>query len=405
MKISGIETLRFDELPNLLFVQVETSEGLTGLGETYFGATAVEAYIHDTAAPLLLGEDALAIDRHANTLYGYLGYRGPGAETRGNSAIDIALWDLLGKASDQPVYQLLGGRSRANVRVYNTCAGYEYMRRQPYQSVSNWGLPAEDGWAAKGPYEDLDGFLRRADELARSLLEEGITAMKMWPFDVYAEQTGGHYIRHEDLKQGLEPFRKVREAVGSDIDIMVEFHSLWDLPSAKRIAAALTEYEPFWFEDPVKADNFDALADYAVATDVPVTLSETLAGRWAFRDLLQRRIAGVVMLDVGWCGGLSEAKKISSLAEACQLPVAPHDCTGPVVLTASTHLAVNIPNALVQEMVRAYYWGWYRELLTELPIVEGGYIRPPDGAGLGVGLQPDLRRRKGVHVRRTEAEG
>jgi galactonate dehydratase len=122
-----------------LFVQVHTDEELVGLGETFFGAQAVEVYIHETASPYLLGKDPLHLDRHAKELCGYLGYKSSGAETRGNSAIDVALWDLFGKVSDQPVYQLLGGPSRERIRTYNTCAGYRYVRDAPRQEVSNCG--------------------------------------------------------------------------------------------------------------------------------------------------------------------------------------------------------------------------------------------------------------------------
>lgn len=400
MKISKLETIRLGEYPNLLFVRLHTDAGLVGLGETYFGAQAVEAYLHETAAPLLLGTDPLPIDRHARALYGYLGYASSGAETRGNSAVDIALWDIFGKVTGQPLYQLLGGASRDRIRVYNTCAGYHYIRGASRQAVSNWGLP-EDG--PQGPYEDLDAFLHRPADLARSLLDQGITAMKIWPFDPYAEATGGQYISPRDLQAGLEPFRKIRAAVGDAIEIMVEFHGLWNLPAAKRIAAALEEFGPFWYEDPLKADSLEALADYAASTPVPVTLSETLSGRWAFRELLDRRAAGIVMLDLGWCGGVSEAKKIATMAEACQLPVAPHDCTGPVVLTASTHLSVNVPNAFIQETVRAYYTGWYRDLLTELPAVADGHITPPPGPGLGTELLPGITERSDATIRVSEA--
>jgi galactonate dehydratase len=400
VKISKLETIRLGEYPNLLFVRLHTDAGLVGLGETYFGAQAVEAYLHETAAPLLLGTDPLPIDRHSRALYGYLGYASSGAETRGNSAVDIALWDIFGKATGQPLYQLLGGASRDRIRVYNTCAGYHYIRGASRQAVSNWGLP-EDG--PQGPYEDLDAFLHRPADLARSLLDQGITAMKIWPFDPYAEATGGQYISPRDLQAGLEPFRKIRAAVGDAIEIMVEFHGLWNLPAAKRIAAALEEFGPFWYEDPLKADSLDALADYAASTPVPVTLSETLSGRWAFRELLDRRAAGIVMLDLGWCGGVSEAKKIATMAEACQLPVAPHDCTGPVVLTASTHLSVNVPNAFIQETVRAYYTGWYRDLLTELPTVADGHITPPSGPGLGTELLPGITQRADAAIRVSEA--
>lgn len=395
MKVSHIDTLRIDEFPNLLFLEIHADEGLAGLGETFFGARAVEAYVHESVAPYLLGKDPLHIDKHAKELYGYLGYASSGAETRGNSAVDIALWDLFGKASGQPLYQLLGGASRESIRTYNTCAGYRYVREAPRQEVSNWGLPEE----AEGPYEDLDAFLNHPGELAESLLSEGITGMKIWPFDPYAEASGGHYISDEDLRKALEPFRKIREAVGGRMDIMVEFHSLWDLPTAKKIARALEEFEPFWYEDPVKADNLDSLAEFARSTSVPVTASETLTGRHAFRQLMEKRAAEVVMLDLSWCGGVGEAKKIATMAEAHHLPVAPHDCTGPVVLTASTHLSINQPNALVQETVRAYYTGWYGELVTDLPKVADGFVTPPGGAGLGTELLPSLRERPDAHLR------
>ena len=395
-----METLRLGEFPNVLWVMVHTDEGLVGLGETFFGARAVEAYVHESAAPYLLGEDPLLIDHHAGALYGYLGYASSGAETRGNSAVDIALWDLFGKVTGQPLYQLLGGKSRDAVRTYNTCAGYRYVREAPRQEVANWGLP--EGAEADGPYEDLDAFLNRADELAVDLLSRGITGMKIWPFDPYAEASGGHHISDGDLKKGLEPFEKIRSAVGPRMDVMVEFHSLWDLPTAKRIAGALEPYAPYWFEDPVKADDLDALADFARSTRVPVTASETLAGRQAFRQLMQKGAAGVVMLDVGWCGGLGEARKIAAMAESHHLPIAPHDCTGPVVFAASTHLSVNAPNALVQESVRAYYAGWYRELVTRLPRVENGSVYPPEGPGLGTELLPNLRERPDARVVTSE---
>jgi galactonate dehydratase len=397
MKIIRIETIHLDEFPNILFVQVHTDEGLVGLGETFFGPRAVKGYVHESAAPRLLGQDPLHVERHAKALVGVVGFDGAGAETRGASAIDLALWDIFGKATGQPIYQLLGGPSRERVRVYNTCAGYRYVRGAVEIGPRNWGLPTSRD-AVSGPYEDLDAFLHRADELAESLLEQGITAMKIWPFDPYAHASGGLYISDEELQTGLEPFRKIRRAVGARMDVMVELHSLWNLPTAIRIARALEEIQPFWLEDPVKMNNLDALAQYAAATHVPVTASETLARRWSFREMFEKRAVGIAMLDLGWVGGLSEARKIAAMAEAYHLPIAPHDCTGPVVWTASVHLSIHATNALIQETVRAYYTGWYRELLTELPRVEHGYVTPPPGPGLGTELLPDLRKRKDAHI-------
>jgi len=394
LKITLLETLRLSEFPNILWVRLDTDEGLSGLGETFMGAAAVEAYLHESVAPRLLGRDPLAIEARNRDLTGYLGWRGSGAETRGNSAVDIALWDIFGKAANMPVHTALGGKSRDAIRIYNTCAGYQYIRSAANQTSSNWGLGNPSG-----PYEDLQGFLSHADELAESLLAEGVTAMKIWPFDTAAEKSHGQYISGQDLDSALEPFRKIRRAVGGRMDIMVEFHSLWRLPMAQKIARALKPFDTFWHEDAIRMDSLDLLKQYAKDCDALICASETLSYKWGFKDYLQTGVAGVAMLDLSWCGGLSEARKIAAMADAWQLPVAPHDCTGPVVWTASTHLSLHAPNALIQESVRAFYTGWYQELVTELPTVKGGMISLGDKPGLGLELLPDLHRRADATVR------
>jgi len=402
MKITALETIQLGEFPNLCFVRLQTDEGLAGLGETFFGAAEVATYLHESAAARLLGQDPTAIDGLRVRLQNYLGTRSTGVEGRGNSAVDLALWDLAGRATGRPVCQLLGGASREAIRVYNTCAGYRYVRAVRGVGLQNWGVPA--GQAAAGPYEDLDAWLHgRADELARSLLEQGITGMKMWPFDEYAYASGGSHISAAELARGLEPFRQVRRAVGGRMDLMVELHGLWNLPTALRIARAFEAegLEPYWIEDPLRPDDIASLARFAHGTRLPTTASEMLAGRQAFRELLEARAASVVMLDLGWCGGLSEGKAIASMAEAFGLPVAPHDCTGPIVWAASVHLSMNAPNALIQECVRAFYTGWYSELVTGLPVVEGGTVRPGPGPGLGVELRPGLTDRADALVRRS----
>ncbi len=398
MHIEAVETLRLGEFPNILWVRLHTNKGVVGLGETFMGAAAVEAYIHEHAAPRLIGGDVRDVERLTRSLAGYLGFRGSGVETRGISAVNIALWDAFGQLTGLPVYRLLGGPSRDKVRIYNTCAGYKYVRKATSQQVDNWGLGGDEG-----PFEDLDAFLTDAGPLAESLLDMGITGMKIWPFDPYAEASDGLYIAPEDLDRALTPFRQIREAVGEKMDIMVEFHSLWNLPTAIRIAEALKPFNTFWHEDPIRMDSLDDLTRYAARSPAPVCASETIAGVSGFRDLLQTNAAGVVMLDLSWCGGLSEARKIAAMAEAWHLPVAPHDCTGPVVLTASTHLSIHAPNAMIQETVRAFYHGWYRELVTDLPPIENGTIRAPEGPGLGIALQPGLEDREDA-VRRMTTE-
>jgi L-alanine-DL-glutamate epimerase-like enolase superfamily enzyme len=398
MKITAVETLSLAEFPNVLWVQLHTDAGLVGLGETFYAVAPVAEHIHETCAPYLLGRDPLRIEQTSrHFLNTYLGFNSVGVEMRAASAIDIALWDLFGQATGQPIYQLLGGACHDRVRVYNTCAGYQYVRAKPVQGTANFGLPAKPG----GPYEDLLAFRTDAGALAESLLEMGIGGMKIWPFDEAAEASNGTYISNADLKKALRPFEQIRRAVGDRMDIHVEFHSLWQLPAAIRIAKALEPFDPFWFEDPVKMNNLDALADYARRTPVWVTASETLGTRWGFRELFQKQAVSVCMLDVGWTGGLSEAKKIATMAEAYALPVAPHDCTGPVLLTASVHLAMSCPNTLVQEVVRAFYYDWYGRLVTELPPIEQGTIRAPAGPGLGTRLQPGVAQRKDARVRRS----
>ncbi|MCW3475847.1 mandelate racemase/muconate lactonizing enzyme family protein [Limobrevibacterium gyesilva] len=401
MKITDVETIRLGEFPNLIWVRVRTDEGLVGLGETFMGAAAVEAYIHETAAPKLIGKNPLQIEARQADLRNYLGWRSAGVETRGNSAIDIALWDIFAKAAGMPLCDALGGRSRDSIRTYNTCAGYKYIRDARAQAVSNWHIGAQGG-----PYEDLDGFLHRADELALSLLDQGITGMKIWPFDIAAERSGGYDISPQELTVALEPFAKIRGAVGDRMDIMVEFHSLWSLPMACKLAERLAEFGTYWHEDPFRLDNIADLAEYRRHSKAWVCASETLSYTHAFREYLATGAAGVVMLDLSWCGGLSEARKIAGMAEAWHTPVAPHDCTGPVVYMASCHFSLFAQNALIQESVRAFYTGWYKELVTALPTMSGGMVtvdltRP----GLGTELLLGIDRREDAVVRATRSNG
>jgi L-alanine-DL-glutamate epimerase-like enolase superfamily enzyme len=398
VKITSLETIRLSEFANLIWVRLHTDEGLVGLGETFLGAASVEAYLHETVAPKIVGRDPMQIEAINRDLIGYLGWRGAGVETRGNSAVDIALWDLFGKALGVPVSIALGGRSRDSVRTYNTCAGYRYVRDARAQAVANWGMGE-----SQGPYEDLDAFLNRADELAHSLLEQGITGMKIWPFDVAAERTGGLDISADELRAALKPFEKIRKAVGDRMDIMVEFHFLWKLPAAQRIARALAEFDTYWHEDPVRMDSLETLKSYAPHSRAMICASETLAYPHAFRDYLATGVAGVAMLDVSWCGGLSEARKIAGMAEAWQIPVAPHDCTGPVVFMASCHFSLHARNTLIQESVRAFYTGWYRELVTALPSVADGEITLGEAPGLGIELLPGVEKRADALVRVSDA--
>jgi L-alanine-DL-glutamate epimerase-like enolase superfamily enzyme len=394
MKITRIDTIHIAEFPQILFVHLHTDEGLIGLGETTYGPQAVSTYIHTQVAPYLLGKNPLHIERYWNEIF----TRGRtvlsrGTEIRALSAIDIALWDIFGQVTKLPIYQLLGGPYRDRIPIYNTCAGYRYGISATKQLATGTFQPSQEG-----EYEDLEAFLYRADELAESLLSEGIRAMKIWPFDQFAPKTNGQSINLEDLDKGVEPFRKIRKAVGRRMEIAVEMHCMWNLPSAIRIAKALEEFEPMWFEDPVRMDNLDALSQFKASTHIPTCASETVATRFAFREMLERHATSIVMLDVAWVGGISEARRIASLAETHHLPFAPHDCTGPVTLMASIHLCMHAPNALIQETVRAFYRGWYPRLVTQLPRIDDGYVYASEGPGLGLALSPEVLKRADVTI-------
>jgi galactonate dehydratase len=403
-KISRLRTLRLAEFPHLLWLQLETDGGLMGLGETFFAPAPVEAYLHENVAPYLIGKDARDIELHDWRLRNvYVGASDSGAETRGNSAVNIALWDLLGRALNEPIWRLLGGRVCERVPIYNTCAGYGHVRATKrhalFERTEDWSLKPGD--MAEGPYEDLLAFRYDAGGLAKSLLAEGTRAMKIWPFDIAAEASNGARISRTDLDKALEPFRKIRDAVGNAMDIMVELHGLWSLPCALVIADALKPYAPAWLEEPIRFNDLDAMAELARHTSIPIAASERLATRGPFRQLIDKRAASIMMIDLAWCGGLSEARKIANMAEAAALPVTLHDCTGPVVYAASCALASTLSNANYQEAVRAYFTGWYREIVDVLPLAADGHVTPIEAPGLGMTLKPELFARDDAIVRVT----
>ena len=216
MRITAIETIRLSRGITVhagpirwLWVRIHTDEGLVGLGETYPHPDAEAAIIHRALSPVLMGRDPLSIDRLWADMFQAISYSGwAGAEMRAISAVDMALWDLAGKAAGVPVYQLLGGASRSAIRTYNTC------------------------------YDRID-FLTEPVALARDLARSGIHAMKIWPFDPIARETGGQFISAEQMRRGIEPLRLIREALGDSMEVAMEFHGYWNLPAAIQIAQAL----------------------------------------------------------------------------------------------------------------------------------------------------------------------
>jgi L-alanine-DL-glutamate epimerase-like enolase superfamily enzyme len=374
MRITSIETIHLCKGITVhtgpiqwLWVRVHTDEGLVGLGETYPSPESEKAVVR-RLAPLLLGRNPLEIDRLWADMFLTVASSGwAGAEIRAISALDIALWDLAGKALGAPLFQLLGGASRASIRIYNTC------------------------------YDRVD-FLTEPVRLARELMDSGIPAMKIWPFDSIARENGGNYITADQLRQGLEPLRQIREEFGDAMDVAMEFHGFWNLPCAIRIARALEPYQPMWLEEMLPQDNVESYRTLSASTELPLCLSERLMTRWGFRELLQSDTARVIMPDICWCGGISEARKIAAMAETFYLPVAPHNCGGPILHFASAHLAANLTNLYILETVRRNYLEEYRGIVTADLTPQNGELPLPPGPGLGVELDPAVFQRPDVTV-------
>lgn len=396
MEITKIETYRPQAHPNILIVAVHGAAGVLGLGETYFGASAVEAYIHDIAAPQLLSAHDCSPQQVALDLLPYAGYQGAGAEMRGISAIDIALWDLQGRATGQSITEMLGGSVRPDIGVYNTCAGSGYVGSTSRQHSSNWGLDTENT-----PYEDLKAFLNEPGKLARELLDEGIGGMKIWPFDEAAEQTRGAHITKRALDDGCALVAEIRDTVGDQIDVMIELHGLWNLSSAVAISRALEPFDISWLEDPIRSNTPSALARLSDETPIPVAVGETITGSKGYLPLLIGGGLDIAIVDAVWTGGISEARKVASLVDTFGLPFAAHDATGPISLMAGLHLSQSQPNAFVQEIVRSFYHGWYGDLVDGLPEIVDGRIAATGQPGLGIELKQGLADRPDVTVRTT----
>ncbi|MBM3190301.1 MAG: mandelate racemase/muconate lactonizing enzyme family protein, partial [Chloroflexi bacterium] len=329
------------------------------LGETFYAASTVQAAVHDHFGPLIVGRDPCAVERHWQTMFALSDHAGyGGAEMRAISALDMALWDIKGQAAGLPIYEMLGGAYRHKIRVYATGAPYE-----------------------------------GCGELARELLDEGITAMKMGPTIPLALETNGQYLSPKDLDRALKPIREVRDAVGMEMQIANDGHGKWNLPVAIRIAQAMEPYEMMWQEDLMPLLNFQALERLQAATKTPVCISERLLTRWQLRSYIEGGAARIVMPDLIWTGGISETHKIAILASIHQVPVAPHDATGPVNIFACAQICMSAPNAMIMEHVRSFYRGWYGRFVDPNLDIRDGYLHAPQKPGIGTRLRPEVRER------------
>jgi L-alanine-DL-glutamate epimerase-like enolase superfamily enzyme len=373
MKIVKVEAVRFrPEIrvqgvsPNWTWVRLHTDTGIIGLGESYPNHTANLGALK-TLAPMLLGKDPTQIERLWHDLFYRISYQPwGGAETRMLTAINIAQWDILGKASGLPVYKLLGGKAQEKLMVYNTM----------------------NGWTINGMREH-----DYPEKITEFLLGRGIKAIKLYPYDrgpvnAFARH-GGTFITQAELKKSLDPIQRIRKVAGDEMEIALDLSSKWNLPCTLQIARSLEPYGIMYLEDPMLPDNLEAYASLARETSIPVCISERLATRFRFREMFEARAVDVVMYDVTWCGGISEAKKISDMADTYKIPTSPHTGGGPILWYASIHTATTLTNFYIMESVYHLYNDLYPLFLNNVPAPVNGYVTAPEMPGLGIEVRDE----------------
>ena len=396
-RITAVETLIPDDLmPGLMLLRLHTDAGqvggeqVIGHGETYYVPHAVASAIHDWMARRLLGADAAAIESHWRFLYERVtAFGGRGAELRAISAIDLALWDILGQLCGQPVWRLLGGPVRDRVPVYNSCGGPTYGRR-PKGDPNAQGWPGHGDLGKPGPLQDNYNSVHAAADLAEELLAEGYRGMKVWALDRIYQQGGGHRVGWDDLAAALRPLHEIRERVGDKIELMLDGHGFFSLPAALRVAQAMQPIRPLWMEDVIRPDSIGAISDFRHRAGVPIAVSEMLMTREDYRGILEQRGADYVMIDPTWVGGISETRRAAELAQIYNIPALMHDCTGPLTFIAGLHVAAAVPNVTYQESVRAHIRTLYPHLLDENVAIADGHAELPERPGLGFRLQSEL---------------
>jgi L-alanine-DL-glutamate epimerase-like enolase superfamily enzyme len=343
------------------WVRLHTENGLIGTGETYPFHQGELGALRDYTR-YILKRDARDIDGLWRSFYHAMSMRNAGgADMRILSAINMAQLDLLGQASGLPLYRLLGGKTRPRVRVYNTTTDY---------------------WAINEMKMGPDTV-----KIVDFLLDRGITAMKIYPFSA-----PDHYLSNEALDRGMGWIREIRERVQNRMDICVDCWGRFDFPSAARIAKALEPYNIMYLEDAMLMNNARAYSRLARETSVPICMSETMATRYEYREYLELEASDVVMYDVTWCGGVTEAKRISEMADAYFIPTSPHTCGGPLLYICSAHLCTALSNFLIMESNYWKYTHQYPYFVNNVPVPHQGFVTPPELPGIGAEIKPELFR-------------
>ncbi len=350
MRITDVELIHVK--PRWLFLKLYTDEGIVGYGEpTLEGKTpVVEAAIRDFFRNLK-GKDPTMIEHHWQAMYRWSFYRGGPVNMSAISGIEQALWDILGKYLNQPIYKLLGGPVRERIKVYAHVGG-------------------------ETPEECADSALRR--------MEEGFRAVKTCPFGATRIVDTPRKIR-----DAVEKIKAIREAVGDDVDLAIDCHGRLSPAMAILMAKALEPYKPMFLEEPCLPENVDTMVRVARATPIPIATGERLFTRWGFREVLEKQAASIIQPDLSHAGGILECRKIAAMAEVYYVGVAPHCPLGPIALSACLQLDACTPNFLIQELVTLGV-GYLKRPFK----VRDGYIEIPKGPGLGIELDDDAVREK-----------
>lgn len=383
MKVTEVKTIVVaNEAPYiggryLLFIELHTDEGIVGLGErvtgagiglgTNFPTEDMRSQIHlieEIGRQYIVGQNPFNVEDIWQRVFASRhDFRHPSLHaTPALSAIEMACWDIIGKATNQPIYNLLGGMYHEKLRAY------------AYMPGQNTDLFREDP--------------DKAGEIAIRLVEEGNTACKLDPFHPLFPLPRD--IPLSEINQARRIFESIRKAVGDKIEVGIGTHGQLTTYSAIRVAKALEEYSPFWFEEPVPPENMDEMARVAAHTSIPIATGERLVTKYEFNQLLEKQAAQIIQLDVGQCGGILESKKIAGIAEAHYAMIAPHMYCGPIAAAAAIQLDTCSPNFLIQE---ANQGPLHQKIFKEPIVFENGYIIPPTGPGLGIELDMDVLKK------------
>lgn len=356
MKIVSIDTyIAGNPWKNWLFAKVNTDEGIYGIGEgtlNYFAGT-VETAIHELK-PLVLGMDPFQIEILTQRLIRDVYSDGAQIHMCAVSAIEIACWDIIGKACKQPVYNLWGGRCHQKLRAY------------------------ANGWY-RGP-RTPDSFAEKAREVVR----RGYTALKFDPFG-NAWRTLSRY----EFDLSLAIIHAVREAVGDEVDLLIEAHCRFNAATAIEFSSAMHHLRPMWFEEPVPHTNIAAMVEVARRSAVPVATGESLSTKQQFAELLKHECVSILQPEPLNLGGLFAARKIADMVDAHFGMIAPHSAQGPVCSAACVQLNASIPNFLIHEIFDEFNEPWEKQIVTNPVELKDGYIEIPDRPGLGIDLNID----------------